>query len=110
MGHCSNVVEPALSSLDGEFLQTPRTMVSRERNTMPIARCFVAIALFVGLFALSARGEDLPKLAGPIVEYSFKEATPADEALIFTPAGFEKPGVPAQAEGPEVAHLAITVR
>ena len=32
-----------------------------------------------------------------------------DEALVFTPAGFDKPGVPATAEGPDVGRLAIIV-
>ena len=35
----------------------------------------------------------------PMAEYSFKAAGPADEALIFTPPGFDKVGVPAVAEG-----------
>ena len=46
----------------------------------------------------------------PVAEYSFKEAGPADEALIFTPPGFGKVGVPAVAEGPQAGRLRITVR
>ena len=48
-------------------------------------------------------------LDGPIVEYAFKPSTAADEALIFTPPGFDKPGVPAQAEGANVAHVKVLV-
>ncbi|MBC8870776.1 MAG: hypothetical protein H8E44_15240 [Planctomycetes bacterium] len=46
----------------------------------------------------------------PVAEYSFKASGPADEALIFTPPGFEKVGVPAVAEGPETTKLRITIR
>lgn len=46
----------------------------------------------------------------PVAEYSFKAAGPADEALIFTPPGFDKIGVPAIAEGPQAGRLRITVR
>lgn len=46
----------------------------------------------------------------PVAEYSFKAAGPDDEALIFTPPGFDKVGVPAVAEGPEVGRLRITIR
>jgi len=45
----------------------------------------------------------------PLAEYSFKAAGPADEALIFTPPGFDKVGVPAVAEGPQAGRLRITV-
>ncbi len=47
-------------------------------------------------------------LDGPLADYSFREATPADESLIFTPPGFNKVGVPAEASGPDVAHLKLT--
>lgn len=46
----------------------------------------------------------------PVAEYSFKPAGPADEALIFTPPGFDKVGVPAVAEGPQAGRLRITIR
>ena len=46
----------------------------------------------------------------PVAEYSFKAAGTADEALIFTPPGFDKVGVPAVAEGPQVGRLRITFR
>jgi len=46
----------------------------------------------------------------PDAEYSFKAAGPADEALIFTPPGFDKVGVPAVAKGAETARLKIAVR
>ena len=46
----------------------------------------------------------------PVAEYSFKAAGAADEALIFTPPGFDKVGVPAVAEGPQTGRLRITVR
>jgi putative membrane-bound dehydrogenase-like protein len=46
----------------------------------------------------------------PLAKYTFKPSTPADEALIFTPEGFDKPGVPARASGSDVAHLTIIVR
>ena len=36
--------------------------------------------------------------------------TNADEASIFTPAGFDKPGKAVQAAGPNVGHLKIVVR
>jgi putative membrane-bound dehydrogenase-like protein len=34
---------------------------------------------------------------------------PRDEAYIFTPRGFDKPGVPAEAKAPDAAHLRVTV-
>ncbi|MBI2949473.1 MAG: CehA/McbA family metallohydrolase [Verrucomicrobia bacterium] len=49
-------------------------------------------------------------LDGPLADYSFKPSTPEDEALIFTPPGFGKVGVPAVAGASEAAHLQITVR
>ncbi len=54
---------------------------------------------------------DQASLTGlPLAEYSFKEAGPDDEALIFTPPGFDKVGIPAVAEGPRAGRLRITVR
>jgi hypothetical protein len=38
------------------------------------------------------------------------EAMPGDEELIFTPRGFNRPGVPAIASGKETARLRVTVR
>jgi putative membrane-bound dehydrogenase-like protein len=49
-------------------------------------------------------------LDGPLAEYAFKPSTPADEALIFTPAGFEHVGVPAEAKGPEIGRVRIIIR
>src|SRR4051794_35609684 len=46
----------------------------------------------------------------PLAEYGFKPSTAADEQLIFTPPGFEKAGVPAKAEGADVAHLTLAVK
>jgi len=46
----------------------------------------------------------------PVAEYSFRAAGPADEALIFTPPGFGKVGVPAVADGPQAGRLRITIR
>jgi putative membrane-bound dehydrogenase-like protein len=46
----------------------------------------------------------------PVVEYSFKEAGPQDESLIFTPPGFDKVGVPKVAQGSDTATLNISVR
>lgn len=48
-----------------------------------------------------------PKAA--VVEYSFKDANDRDEALIFTPPGFDRPGLPKVAQGSDVATLKITV-
>ncbi|MEZ6132662.1 MAG: CehA/McbA family metallohydrolase [Planctomycetaceae bacterium] len=44
-----------------------------------------------------------------VVDYSFKDATDRDEALIFTPPGFDKPGLPKVAQGNETATLNISV-
>ncbi|MBM3838544.1 MAG: c-type cytochrome [Verrucomicrobia bacterium] len=49
-------------------------------------------------------------LEGPLAEYSFKASTTNDEALIFTPPGFAKVGVPAAAPEASAAHLQIAVR
>ncbi|MDR3637486.1 MAG: CehA/McbA family metallohydrolase [Isosphaeraceae bacterium] len=46
----------------------------------------------------------------PVVEYTLKPSTAADEALIFTPPGFDKPGVPAQVAGADAAHLTLVVK
>ncbi len=46
---------------------------------------------------------------GPLADYAFKPSTAEDEALIFTPPGFEKPGVLTRQEGPDGAHLKLTV-
>ena len=46
----------------------------------------------------------------PVAQYSFRASGPADEALIFTPPGFDKVGLPAVVEGPQAGRLKITVR
>jgi putative membrane-bound dehydrogenase-like protein len=46
----------------------------------------------------------------PRAEYVAKELQPADEALVFTPPGFDRAGVHKLASGPDVAHLEILVR
>jgi putative membrane-bound dehydrogenase-like protein len=46
----------------------------------------------------------------PRAEYSFKAAGPEDEALIFTPAGFDKRGVAKVAGGPDTGKIEILVR
>lgn len=42
--------------------------------------------------------------------YAFKPSDAADEALIFTPPGFDRVGVPAQATGSDTGRLKITIR
>ena len=50
-------------------------------------------------------------LAGaPRAEYVAKELQPADEALVFTPPGFEHAGVRKVASGPDTGRLTIAVR
>jgi len=49
-------------------------------------------------------------LDGSIFEYTFREGTPADEALIFTPPGFDKVGVPAEASGAQTGHLKLLIK
>ncbi len=46
----------------------------------------------------------------PPVSYAFKDAGPEDEALLFTPAGFEKVGWPKVASGADTGSIDITVR
>ncbi|MGE3775979.1 MAG: PVC-type heme-binding CxxCH protein [Pirellulaceae bacterium] len=46
----------------------------------------------------------------PVVEYAFREAGPADEALIFTPPGFERVGQPRVAAGSDTGVLRLRVR
>ncbi len=46
----------------------------------------------------------------PLVEYAFKPYTSADDATLFTPHGQEKIGIPAEAKGPETAHLKLVVK
>ena len=73
-------------------------------------------APFVSASSPAAQPPDERKFArasleeAPVAEYSFKAAGPADEALIFTPPGFDKVGVPAVAEGAQTGRLKIAVR
>ncbi len=46
----------------------------------------------------------------PPADYSFQKAGPADEALLFTPWGFDQMGEPRNAPQAQAAHLQITVR
>lgn len=46
----------------------------------------------------------------PPANYSFQKAGPADEALLFTPSGFDQRGEPRTALRAQAAHLQITVR
>jgi hypothetical protein len=80
------------------------------------AAAFFTLAVFVIRGTLEAGGREVsdsdlisPEQSPPS-EYSFIEAGPDDEALIFTPPGFDKVGVPAVAEGPQTGRLKITVR
>lgn len=80
--------------------------------TVLLATCspFDAVAAS-DLDASEGKGGGRVSLAvAPTAEYSFKAAGPDDEALIFTPPGFGKVGVPAVAEGREVGRLRITIR
>jgi putative membrane-bound dehydrogenase-like protein len=71
------------------------------RGRDEVARAFVAVF----------PREDAAKVAldGPLAEYDFKPTTAADESLIFTPEGFDTPGVPATAKGTDVSHVSIVV-
>jgi putative membrane-bound dehydrogenase-like protein len=52
-----------------------------------------------------------PSLDGaPRAEYAAKDLQPADEALVFTPPGFDRVGVRKVAAGPDVGRLEIIVR
>ncbi len=44
-----------------------------------------------------------------VLPYAFKAASDHDETLIFTPPGFDKPGVPRVAQGSDTATLQISV-
>lgn len=66
-----------------------------------------ALARVVGAGG-AASDEARPPLDGPLAEYAVRDATPDDEALIFTPPGFDKVGVPAEADGPDAARLSLT--
>lgn len=46
----------------------------------------------------------------PLAGYAFKESGAEDEALLFTPAGFEKVGLPKVASGADTGLIDITVR
>ncbi|WP_422931354.1 PVC-type heme-binding CxxCH protein [Singulisphaera sp. PoT] len=46
---------------------------------------------------------------GPLVEYAFQEYSPADDAILFTPSGHAKVGMPAEANGADAAHLRLVV-
>jgi hypothetical protein len=46
----------------------------------------------------------------PLASYAFKDAGAGDEALLFTPAGFEKVGFPKVASGADTGLIDITVR
>ncbi|MEY4939695.1 MAG: hypothetical protein RIQ93_1430, partial [Verrucomicrobiota bacterium] len=52
----------------------------------------------------------LPLAALLIVTARSQPVTPADEAFLFTPAGFEREGQPLWASGPETGQLQIVVR
>src|SRR5437016_3283066 len=74
---------------------------------------FTLSVIFLGcLFsAHSAQESAGSKTSGnSLAQYQFKESTPADEALIFTPPGFNKVGIPTVASGEKVGRVEITVR
>lgn len=47
---------------------------------------------------------------GALAAYGFKPSDAADEALIFTPPGFDRVGVPARAVGADTGRLKIVIR
>jgi len=108
-----------LWTLDG-IVWAPRSQLRAVRSVH--AATFATLTLLAAYAAFDAYSlTDLHAAEGqhsgqtsleeaPVAEYSFKEAGPADEALIFTPPGFDKVGVPAVAEGPRAGRLRITVR
>lgn len=60
--------------------------------------------------AQSERDAALRIDGAPRATYSFQEASEEDERLIFTPAGFDRVGVPQVASGADTGTLRLTVR
>ena len=79
------------------------------QGSKPIAAAFLS-----HLAELQKRQDSRRSVVHPedsaLAEYSFKAADSEDERLIFTPAGFDKIGVPKTADGPDVGTLEIVVR
>jgi putative membrane-bound dehydrogenase-like protein len=69
-----------------------------------------AIGGAVESYLAELRGANVPSDACKVAEYSPREPTPGDEALLFTPPGFEKVGVPKSAAGSQAGQLTITIR
>lgn len=69
-----------------------------------------SVLCVVALLACAPQRLRAEGLDGPLAEYAFPASTAADEALIFTPPGFDKVGVPAEAEGAHVGRLRLAVR
>lgn len=96
-------------------IETPEQMeVFNERHPRPAHAVegseAVAAAFETHLATLRAAASSGPP-APPRLEYTFKESGPADEALIFTPPGFDQVGQPATVpEGAESGELDIAIR
>jgi len=73
----------------------------------------IASAMERYLDALRSRQTAAPEIVrlsdSPQADYSFQKAGPADEALLFTPPGFDHLGEPRNAPQTQAAHLQITV-
>ena len=72
-----------------------------------VARAFAAVH---GDAEPAAKATALRADEGDLATYAFKPSDAADEALIFTPPGFDRVGVPARASGPEAGQLKIVIR
>jgi len=74
---------------------------------MRIHRLLTLTALLPASFITSQAAE--LKSAPPVAEYAFKEGTSEDEAVIFTPPGFGRIGVPAAVDAAGAATLKLAV-
>jgi putative membrane-bound dehydrogenase-like protein len=94
-------------------IEPPETMeVFNDRHPLPegAIRGPEAVALaFASVFPAGAVRVS-EAMGRPIAEYAFKPSTPADEDLVFTPEGFDKPGQPSWTHGAGNGLLRIVVR
>ena len=105
--------------LDHITLEHPEQMqVFNDENPLPATALqgsdIIGLALKRYLDKLRAEQESTTDIVrvrdAPVASYSFRDAGPADEALMFTAAGFEQTGEPRTAPAGQSPTLHITVR
>lgn len=84
-----------------------------DATTRPAINLLLSAICFASVAGRAPAADETTPQAGTssdVLRYSFQPAGTKDEALIFTPPGFDKIGVPAVAAGSNTSTLKISVR